>query len=81
MADTIKSTSALQLEFGFTDGDTRTESIDNPNTALNLGECAASISAYVKNNNLLIGDKDGAPIKGLAEARLVNQTTTKLDIS
>ena len=81
MADTVKGTSALQLEFSFVDGDTRTVSIDHPNTSLNLGACAASIGSYVKDHNILLGDKTGADSKGLKTARLVNQTTTKLDIS
>lgn len=81
MADTIKSTSAMQLEFSFVDGDTRTVSIDDPNPSLNLGACAASIGSYVKDNNLLIGDKAGADSKGLKTAHLVRQKTTKLDIT
>lgn len=81
MADTVKGTSSMQLEFAFVDGDTRTVSIDDPKTSLNLGACAASIGAYVKEHNLLLGDKNAADSKGLKSARLVNQTTTKLDIS
>ena len=80
MADTVKSTSALQLEFSFSDGDTRTVSIDEPKTSINLGATAAQIGSYVKEHNILLGDKTGANSKGLQNARLVNQTTTKLDI-
>ncbi|MBQ6297419.1 MAG: DUF2922 family protein [Selenomonadaceae bacterium] len=81
MADTVKSTSSMQLEFSFVDGDTRTVSIDNPKTSINLGAAAASIGSYVKEHNILLGDKTGADSKGLKSAHLVNQTTTKLDIT
>lgn len=81
MADTVQTASALNIELGFVDGDTRTLSIADPKTSINLGAAAASIGAYVKDNNLLIGDKAGAASAGIRSAKLVTNKTTKLDLS
>lgn len=81
MADTVQTSSALNIELGFVDGDTRTLSINDPKTNINLGAAAASIGSFVKDNNILIGDKAGAASSGIKGAKLVTNKTTKLDLS
>ena len=81
MADTVQSSSALNIELGFVDGDTRTLSIADPKTNINLGTAAANLGNLVKANNLLIGDKEGAASSGIKGTKLVTNKTTKLDLT
>ena len=81
MADVVKNERELKIVLGFADDDDRTITADNPNTALNLGACVASLGTYVKDNNVFLGDKNGAASTGIKSAKIVNQKTTYLDLS
>lgn len=78
MADTIKSAYQLKLLAGFTDGDTRTITVDNPRSNLTASEIRA-INALAA--DVLIGDKYGAAFAELKDANVVETETTYLDLS
>lgn len=79
MADTRKETYVLKIKLGFADGDTRTINLDNPKNDLQASEIH-NLSNFIKNNNLLLGDKYGADSAGILYADIVESTKTTLDI-
>ena len=79
MADTRKETYVLKIKLGFADGDTRTINLDNPKNNLTAAE-VHQVSQYIKNNNLLLGDKYGADSAGILYADIVQSTKTTLDL-
>lgn len=84
MADTVKSTSTLQLVAEFYDSDDRTITLDNPKASLTASALAASINAigdYAKTNNVLIGDKDGAAFLKFKSAKKVANISTIYDLT
>ena len=79
MADTRKETYILKIKLGFADGDTRTINLDNPRNDLQASEIH-ELSQFIKNNNLLLGDKYGADSAGILTADIVESTKTILDL-
>ena len=79
MADKRKETYILKIKLGFSDGDTRTINLDNPRNDLQASEIY-SLSNFIKENNLLLGDKYGADSSGILTADIVESTKTILDI-
>lgn len=79
MADTYKTTYSIKMKFGFADGDTRVVSLENPRRDLQASEIH-ELSQFIKNNNLLIGDKYGADSAGILYADIVESTKMVLDI-
>ena len=79
MADTRKETYVLKIKLGFADGDTRTINLDNPRNDLQASE-VHELSQYIKNNNLLLGDKYGADSAGILTADIVESAKTTLDL-
>ena len=79
MADTRKETYVLKLKLGFADGDTRIINLDNPKNNLQASEIH-SLSNFIKNNNLLLGDKYGADSAGILTADIVESAKTILDL-
>lgn len=79
MADKVKSTYILKIKLGFADGDTRIINLDNPRNDL-TAEDVYAVSEFIKNNNLLLGDKSGADSSGILTADIVESTKTTLDI-
>ena len=79
MADTRKETYALKIKLGFADGDTRNVSLDNPRNDLQASEIH-ELSNFIKNNNLLLGDKYGADSAGILTADIVQSAKTTLDL-
>lgn len=79
MADTRKETYILKIKLGFADGDTRIINLDNPRNDLQASEIH-QLSQYIKNNNLLLGDKYGADSAGILTADIVESTKITLDI-
>ena len=81
MADTITSSQVVSMEIEFTDGDTRTITQNDP-----IQDQASLIAAindfgnYAKTNQLLIGDKIGAPMSYLRSAKITNKTVAKFDL-
>lgn len=77
MADTFKTYNTLKFVATFSDGDTRTLSIENPDET-NLGQKLKALQTLAA--NVLIGDKYGAPFVRFADARIVQGTRVELDI-
>ena len=79
MADIHKESYILKIKLGFADGDTRTINLDNPRNNLQASEIH-NLSNFIKNNNLLIGDKYGADSAGILTADIVESAKTILDL-
>lgn len=78
MADTVKETYILKIKLGFADGDTRTINLDNPRNNLQASD-VYEISNFIKENNLLLGDKYGADSAGILTADIVESSKFTLD--
>lgn len=81
MADKIISSSTLNMVAGFADGDDRTISLENPNTAIDLAAQVANLGTYLKANQIVAGDKAGADFTKFKSAKIVNKTITKFDLT
>ncbi len=78
--DTITSGRDLRLEYLFTDGDTRTTTLPNPRTDLTENEINL-VSTTLTEDQVFIGDKDGAGFDKINHAEITEWTKTKLDLS
>ena len=81
MADKTTVTTTLNAVAGFADDDDRTLIIDNPNTAINLGDAVHNLGSFAKSNQIILGDKAGSAFTDFKSAKLVTQTKTVLDLS
>ena len=81
MADKTTTTTTLNIIAGFADGDDRTINIDNPNTAINLGDAVYNLGEYAKTNQIILGDKAASAFTEFKSAKLVTKTKTVLDLS
>ena len=79
MSDIYKQSYILKIKLGFADGDTRTINLDNPRNDLTASEIY-ELSQFIKNNNLLLGDKYGADSAGILTADKIASTKTTLDL-
>ena len=79
MSDIYKQSYILKIKLGFADGDTRTINLDNPRNDLTAAE-VYEVSQFIKNNNLLLGDKYGADSAGILTADIVQSAKTTLDL-
>ena len=79
MSDIYKQSYILKIKLGFADGDTRTINLDNPRNDLTASEIN-ELSNFIKNNNLLLGDKYGADSAGILTADIVQSAKTTLDL-
>ena len=79
MSDIYKQSYILKIKLGFADGDTRTINLDNPRNDLTATEIY-EVSQFIKNNNLLLGDKYGADSAGILTADIVQSAKTTLDL-
>ena len=85
MPDVVKTKNVLSLVAEFSDGDDRTLNLDNPTTIISAAGASAAtainaVGTYVKNNSILLGDKDGAAFTRFKSAKVTTGTTTYLDI-
>lgn len=79
MADKVKTSSELKLDYAFFDGDNRIVIIDNPRDDITVRELL-EIGNIAKTTGALIGDKAGTACVGLRGAKTVNKTVTELDL-
>jgi len=79
MSDIYKQSYILKIKLGFADGDTRTINLNNPRSDLTAAEIY-EVSQFIKNNNLLLGDKYGADSAGILTADKIASTKTTLDL-
>ena len=80
MADTVKSASELNLDWGFYDGDTRRLKMQNPKSDLTVADIKAAAQVAIT-NQALVGDKAGAALVSLLAAKATSKTVTKLDLT
>ena len=79
MADTTKTTSVLNIECSFLDGDTRTITLKNPRTGISSSDIA-SLETFIQENNLVIGDRANSDFRKIKKAFIRHMTTTNLDL-
>lgn len=79
MADKITNSYYGQLNFGFVDGDTRIAKVPNPRTNVD-GEEIAELSATLKTNALLVGDKAGAEFSEILTYDRYHVKKTEFDL-
>lgn len=83
MADLVKTKSALQMVAEFVDNDDRAITLDNP-ASLTTAQFADSINAvgdYIKTNNVIIGDKEGANFLRFKSAKKIVTTSIIYDLT
>ena len=80
MADTVKSSSELKLVYDFYDGDTRTMTLENPKSNLTSASIKA-VATLAAATHPIIGDKGGAAVVGISNAKTISKTTTYLDLT
>lgn len=80
MADTVTTASTLTLTAGFSDGDDRVITLDNPKVNPAASDII-SLGAFCRAHELLIGDKAGAAFTHFKTAKKQSRTVTKLDLT
>ena len=80
MADTFKTRNELQLVAEFNDNDTRTIKLDNPAATI-TGAAINEVGDYIRDNNILVGDKAGSPFYRFNKATKITGTTIYLDLT
>ena len=79
MADRIKTSTSLNIECVFNDGDTRTITLKNPRSNVSSSDIE-SLESFMLENQIIIGDRDGFDFKKIRKAVKRNTTTTYLDL-
>lgn len=80
MADISTSYDSLKIDFMFVDGDTRIQTLKNPKATIEASEIEA-LNAYIRANNLIIGDKGAATFGKIRRVTKINGMTTQLDLT
>lgn len=76
MAITVTQERILKVEYYFVDGDTRTQTINNARTDVTASEIR-ELQTLIKQDNLLIGDKNQATFGKISKAIFIGRATTK----
>ena len=79
MADIIKTASLLNIECVFLDGDTRTITLRSPKSNISSSEIE-SLESFMRNENIIIGDRDTSDFRKIKQAIKRETTTTYLDL-
>ena len=66
----------LKVEYYFVDGDTRTQTINNARSDVTATEIR-ELQTMIRENNLLIGDKNQATFGKISKATFIGRATTK----
>ena len=78
--DTVTSSREGSLVVSFYDSDNRTIKIDNPRNDLTAADINAVVEV-MKTTQPIIGDKTGASVVGAESFKILEKTTTQLDLS
>lgn len=73
----MATTKELKIDLQFADGDTRLVTLKNPKTTIQTSEIT-ELNDLIANNNLLIGDKNGAAFSNIGTVSKVTKTTTEI---
>lgn len=79
MADIIKTSTVLNIECVFIDGDTRTITLRSPKSNISSSEIE-SLESFMRNENIIIGDRDTSDFRKIKQAIKRETTTTYLDL-
>lgn len=79
MADITKTSDVLRFESLFVDGDTRTFTLKNPKANIAASQFT-SLDSFIRDNNLLIGDKWGGNFGRIVEVKKITTVTKTLDM-
>lgn len=74
MADIIKTTNSLRLDFIFVDGDTRSLTVKNPKSNTVVADLLPDLNTFIQTNNLIIGDKNGGTFGRINTATRITET-------
>ena len=77
--DIVTTNNKDQYEFAFVDGDTRTVNIPNPKANITR-EQIAELNAFIKANNLIVGDKDGGTFAQINKVTRITSQVTTIDL-
>ena len=86
MADVVVNKNVLQIVAGFADDDDRTFTIDNPAASIAAGDSVATaaiqdLSDYIRQNQIILGDKAQADFTRIKSAKVISGTTTYFDLT
>jgi len=79
-ADTVTTSQELQIKANFGEDDNRTITVPEARDDIESSEIT-ELETWIKANNVLVGDKEGAAFTGFESAILNNTTRIKLDIT
>lgn len=79
MADSLKSSATAQFEFAFVDGDTRTFNLPNPKANITQEE-VQDLNSYIRENNLIVGDKDGGTFAQINKITKIGKSVLTVDL-
>ena len=79
MADMIKTSTQLNIECVFLDGDTRTITLKNPRSNVSASDIE-NLESFMLENKIIIGDRDSFDFKKIRKAVKRETTTRYLDL-
>ena len=79
MADIVKTSTLLNIECVFLDGDTRTITLKNPKINVTESEIS-NLETFMDENKIIIGDRDSFDFKKIRKAVKRETTTRYLDL-
>ena len=79
MADVIKTSTVLNIECVFNDGDTRTITLKSPRSDISASDIE-NLETFMMENKIIIGDKDASDFRKIKKAVKRNTTTSYLDL-
>lgn len=79
MADSLKSSATAQFEFAFVDGDTRTFNLPNPKANITTEE-VQDLNSYIRENNLIVGDKEGGTFAQINKITKIGKSVLTVDL-
>lgn len=80
MADIVSQFTQAKIEYMFVDGDTRMQTLKNPDSTKLTQQNIAELNAFIQANNLLVGDQANSTFGKIKRVSTITGTTTKLDL-
>lgn len=86
MADVTVNKNTLKIVAGFADDDDRTFTVENPAASIAAGDSVAAaavqdLSDYIRQNQVILGDKTAAGFTRIKSAKVISGTTTYFDLN
>lgn len=80
MADVSSTSEQLKIENYFVDGDTRMITLKNPRQSITTSDIE-ELQAYMRANNIIVGDKMGGTFGKISKVTRVTETKTYVDFT